>query len=128
MARNLLQGESDIRAQFRDYADTQREQEFLKLIENYNLEKEAAYSFMANGLSKILEKHINDFKDFEGTDIQEKLINGLTEIVAKGRVLENAGVYTIHPKNQKGSFRVGLSRGWNEQGDNHWIITAYKNN
>ncbi|WP_158650294.1 putative barnase/colicin E5 family endoribonuclease [Helicobacter suis] len=50
--------------------------------------------------------------------MQEKLINGLTEIVAKGRVLENAGVYTIHLKNQKGSFRVGLSRGWNEQGDN----------
>ncbi|WP_407927462.1 putative barnase/colicin E5 family endoribonuclease [Helicobacter suis] len=39
-------------------------------------------------------------------------------MVAKGRVLENAGVYTIHLKNQKGSFRVGLSRGWNEQGDN----------
>nr|WP_275897232.1 hypothetical protein [Helicobacter suis] len=62
------------------------------------------------GLSKIVEKHLDDFKDFEGTDTQEKLINGLIEIVTKGHVLENAGVYTIHFKNQKGSFRVGLSR------------------
>ncbi|CRF52464.1 hypothetical protein HAL07_05900 [Helicobacter ailurogastricus] len=44
----------------------------------------------------------------------------------RGEVLENAGVYTIRLKNQNGSFRVGLSRGWSEQGNNHWVITAYK--
>ncbi|WP_104752854.1 putative barnase/colicin E5 family endoribonuclease [Helicobacter baculiformis] len=78
------------------------------------------------GLSKIFAKHLEDFKGFEGSTPLQKLARGLEEIVSGGEVLENAGVYTIHLKNQNGSFRVGLSRGWNEQGNNHWVITAYK--
>ncbi|WP_459177885.1 putative barnase/colicin E5 family endoribonuclease, partial [Helicobacter salomonis] len=78
------------------------------------------------GLSKILEKHIDDFREFEGATPLEKLGNGINEIVQRGHVLNNAGVYTIRLRNHKGNFRVGLSKGWNEQGDNHWIITAYK--
>ncbi|WP_459177847.1 putative barnase/colicin E5 family endoribonuclease, partial [Helicobacter felis] len=78
------------------------------------------------GLSKILDKHADDFRVFEGASPQEKVANGIAEIINKGYVLENAGVYTIRFRNQKGSFRVGLSKGWNEQGNNHWIITAYR--
>ncbi|WP_120951480.1 hypothetical protein [Helicobacter sp. L8] len=78
------------------------------------------------GLSKILEKHAGDFESFKGANIDERVANGLSEIIKRGEVFENAGVYTIRLKRQGGSFRVGLSRGWNEQGDNHWVITAYK--
>ncbi|WP_163566174.1 type I restriction endonuclease subunit R [Helicobacter suis] len=64
--KHLPQGESDIRASFRDYADTQREQEFLKLIQDYNLEKEAAYSFMAKAFK---HGHIS----FKGTQFPKLL-------------------------------------------------------
>ncbi len=57
------------------------------------------------GLSKILEKHASDFESFKGADIQEKLAKGITKIIEKGYVLENAGIYTIRFKNQDGSFR-----------------------
>ncbi len=57
------------------------------------------------GLSKILEKHASDFESFKGADIQEKLAKGITKIIEKGYVPENAGIYTIRFKNQDGSFR-----------------------
>ncbi|WP_346265325.1 hypothetical protein [Helicobacter suis] len=40
------------------------------------------------GLSKIVEKHLNDFSPFEGNNAYEKLGNGLEEIVSGGRWLK----------------------------------------
>ncbi|WP_163555582.1 type I restriction endonuclease subunit R [Helicobacter suis] len=64
--QHLSKENSDIRAQFRDYADAQREQEFLKLIEDHDLEKEAAYSFMAKAFK---HGHIS----FKGTQFPKLL-------------------------------------------------------
>ncbi|WP_163532741.1 RNA polymerase-binding protein DksA, partial [Helicobacter suis] len=79
------------------------------------------------GLSKIVEKHLNDFSLFEGNSAYEKLGNGLEEIVRNGKLVSNqAGVKTIILKKDKQEFRVGLTQGWKHEGDNYWIVTAYK--
>ncbi|WP_163555367.1 hypothetical protein [Helicobacter suis] len=41
------------------------------------------------GLSKIVEKHLDDFKEFEGNSAYEKLSNGLEEIVSREEVVKN---------------------------------------
>lgn len=79
------------------------------------------------GLSKIEAKHLNDFAIFEGSTPQEKMANGINEIIQKGVLESKNGVDTIIYKKDSGEFRVGLSKGWNNQGDNRWIITAYNN-
>ena len=79
------------------------------------------------GLSKIEAKHLNDFAIFEGSTLQEKMANGINEIIQKGVLESKNGVDTIIYKKDSGEFRVGLSKGWNNQGDNRWIITAYNN-
>ncbi|MBP3676498.1 MAG: hypothetical protein J6I71_08480 [Campylobacter sp.] len=79
------------------------------------------------GLSKIEAKHLNDFAIFEGSTPQEKMANGINEIIQKGILESKNGVDTIIYKKDSGEFRVGLSKGWNNQGDNRWIITAYNN-
>ncbi|WP_285653285.1 hypothetical protein, partial [Helicobacter ailurogastricus] len=78
------------------------------------------------GLSKILEKHIEDFKEFAGTNPQEKLINGIAEITQKGIAINKDGVNTIWLKKGNGYYLVGLSKGWKGKGNNQWIITSYK--
>ncbi|WP_053941335.1 hypothetical protein, partial [Helicobacter ailurogastricus] len=79
------------------------------------------------GLSKILEKHIDDFTPFQGDTPQEKLINGLSQIVQNGELVINSqDVKTIILKKGGKEFRAGLSQGWDGQGKNHWIITAYE--
>ncbi|WP_158654191.1 putative barnase/colicin E5 family endoribonuclease [Helicobacter ailurogastricus] len=78
------------------------------------------------GLSKILEKHASDFESFKGADIQEKVVNGITEIIERGELKEKDGVKTLYLYNEFGEFKVGLSKGWNKKGDNTWVITAYK--
>ncbi|GAD19120.1 hypothetical protein HFN_0251 [Helicobacter fennelliae MRY12-0050] len=78
------------------------------------------------GLKKIIEKHLSDFADFKGDTAQDKLANALGEIIANGKIVENAGVNTIIYKIGNDEFRVGLSKGFNGAGDNQWIITAYQ--
>ncbi|MFC3847255.1 hypothetical protein ACFOPX_01730, partial [Helicobacter baculiformis] len=77
-------------------------------------------------LSKIFAKHLEDFKGFEGATPQEKMANGIAEIISKGYVVTNAGFETIISQDWGKEFRVGLSKGWFGKGDNRWIITAYK--
>uniref|UniRef100_UPI002279E456 putative barnase/colicin E5 family endoribonuclease n=1 Tax=Helicobacter equorum TaxID=361872 RepID=UPI002279E456 len=78
------------------------------------------------GLQKIIDKHIDDFNDFAGETQQAKLANGLSEIVENGKVVSENGVNTIIYTKDNNIYRVGLSKGWDKQGDNEWIITAYK--
>ncbi|TLD98111.1 hypothetical protein LS73_009430, partial [Helicobacter muridarum] len=78
------------------------------------------------GLQKILEKHINDFKSFVGDSAEQKLINGIDEIVQNGKVVSNAGVNTIIHNKDNREYRVGLSKGFHSNGENNWVITAYK--
>ncbi|WP_275897247.1 PBECR2 nuclease fold domain-containing protein, partial [Helicobacter suis] len=80
------------------------------------------------GLSKIVEKHLDDFSPFEGNSAYEKLGNGLEEIVSGGELKDIRGIKTIHYKKHNENFKVGLSQGWDKQGNNYWIITAYKVN
>ena len=80
------------------------------------------------GLAKILEKHIDDFKDFIGDTKETKLINGLNEIIEKGKVLSKNGVNTIILSENNKEYRVGLSKGFNGKNENNWIITAYEYN
>uniref|UniRef100_UPI0013D08447 putative barnase/colicin E5 family endoribonuclease n=1 Tax=Helicobacter suis TaxID=104628 RepID=UPI0013D08447 len=79
-----------------------------------------------HGLAKIIEKHLDDFKGFEGNNAYEKLGNGLEYLVKNGELISEHGINTIIGKYDQQTYRIGLSRGWNNQGDNHWIITAYK--
>ncbi|CCF81039.1 hypothetical protein HBZS_114880 [Helicobacter bizzozeronii CCUG 35545] len=79
------------------------------------------------GLSKILEKHIDDFKGFEGNTPLEKLGDALDKIIREGQVLKQEGgrmgvVCRIGDK----TFRLGLKKNWKgNPTHNHWIITAY---
>ncbi|WP_158652961.1 DUF3519 domain-containing protein, partial [Helicobacter bizzozeronii] len=80
------------------------------------------------GLSKILEKHVDDFTEFAGNTPQDKLANGLSEIISKGefRPQENTSA-TIKYTKDGHLFRVGLRQNWmGEPTKNKWIITAYK--
>ncbi|WP_275897323.1 PBECR2 nuclease fold domain-containing protein, partial [Helicobacter suis] len=80
-----------------------------------------------HGLSKIIEKHLDDFKGFEGNNAYEKLGNGLEEIVKNGKmVTDQAGIKTIILKKDNQEFRVGLTQGWKHEGKNYWIVTAYR--
>ena len=78
------------------------------------------------GLQKIITKHIDDFNDFAGETQQAKLANGLSEIVENGKVVGENGVNTIWYKRGDDYYKVGLSKGFNGQGENQWVITAYK--
>ncbi|GAA7171207.1 hypothetical protein HpCK101_09210 [Helicobacter pylori] len=69
------------------------------------------------GLKHILDKHNKDFED---------LGKELSEIIAKGEVLDDKGVKTILLKRGDDTYRVGLSQGFEGKGDNLWIITSYK--
>ena len=78
------------------------------------------------GLQKIITKHIDDFNDFAGETQQTKLANGLSEIIENGKVVGENGVNTIWYKRGDDYYKVGLSKGFNGQGENQWVITAYK--
>ena len=78
------------------------------------------------GLQKIITKHIDDFNDFAGETQQTKLANGLSEIIENGKVVGENGVNTIIYAKDNNTYRVGLSKGFLDKGDNNWIITAYK--
>ncbi|MCI7484594.1 MAG: hypothetical protein MSA68_01360, partial [Helicobacter sp.] len=78
------------------------------------------------GLSKIESKHLDDFAIFEGKTPQEKMANGINEIIEKGKIVSDSGIDTIIYKKGNNNFRVGLSKGFKGIGDDSWIITAYK--
>ena len=80
------------------------------------------------GLAKIIEKHLNagDFKAFgEG---QQGLINAINQIIQDGKVVTQNGVDSIVLRKNGEEYRVGISKGWDNVGENKWIITSYKNN
>lgn len=60
------------------------------------------------GLAHILEKH-------------PEVIEKIPEIIEKGITDENSGAKRIEYNNA----RVGLSKGWFNKGENHWVVTAY---
>ncbi|WP_163534513.1 hypothetical protein [Helicobacter suis] len=78
--------------------------------------------------TKIVEKHLDDFKGFEGNNALEKLGNGLEEIVREGDVVKTHNGYNI----LYNGYKVGLNEGWNEggikHGNNRWIVTAFDKN
>ncbi|WP_086290848.1 PBECR2 nuclease fold domain-containing protein [Campylobacter devanensis] len=72
------------------------------------------------GLNKIIEKHSKDFESFGGVE------KGLAEIIEKGKNINENGVDTIWYKKGDDYYAVGLSKGFKNQGDNNWVITAYE--
>ncbi|TQR51036.1 hypothetical protein DMC01_12740, partial [Campylobacter troglodytis] len=78
------------------------------------------------GLKHILEKHGDKFAKFDGTTQGEKIASGISEIIAKGEVLDVNGVKTILLKNGVERYQIGLSKGFKGDGVNLWIITSYK--
>ncbi|WP_163566003.1 hypothetical protein [Helicobacter suis] len=77
-----------------------------------------------HGLAKIVEKHLDDFKGFEGNSALEKLGNGLEEIVREGDVVKRVGREDAYNITHKG-FIVGINKGYDKQGNNYWIVTAF---
>ncbi len=65
------------------------------------------------GLSKIVEKHLDDFSPFEGNSAYEKLGNGLDFLVKNGELISEHGINTIIGKHNQQTYRIGLSKGWN---------------
>ncbi|EMZ39981.1 hypothetical protein [Helicobacter bilis] len=79
------------------------------------------------GLAKIIEKHLNagDFKAFgEG---EAGLINAMSEIIGKGKVItQKSGRKTIIYHKHGQIFKMGLKQNWHgNPTENKWIITAY---
>ena len=79
------------------------------------------------GLSKIIEKHSDDFKEFgEGL---EGVSKGLDEIITKGEIhTQEYGRKTIIYHHKNGDvYKVGLKQNWKgEPTKNSWVITGYK--
>ncbi|TWO30726.1 hypothetical protein XK09_01030 [Campylobacter lanienae] len=78
------------------------------------------------GLSKIVAKHLNDFAIFEGSTPQEKMANGINEIIEKGKIVSDSGIDTIWYKKGDRAYVVGLSKGFNGVGDTSWVVTSYE--
>ncbi|ENF1746618.1 DUF3519 domain-containing protein, partial [Campylobacter upsaliensis] len=78
------------------------------------------------GLSKIIEKHGEDFKEFgEGLGGVSK---GLDEIITKGEIhTQEYGRKTIIYHKNGDVYKVGLKQNWKgEPTKNSWVITGYK--
>ncbi|MCR2125235.1 PBECR2 nuclease fold domain-containing protein, partial [Campylobacter upsaliensis] len=78
------------------------------------------------GLSKIIEKHGEDFKEF-GEDL-EGVSKGLDEIITKGEIhTQEYGRKTIIYHKNGEVYKVGLKQNWKgEPTKNSWVITSYK--
>ncbi|PAF47217.1 hypothetical protein BKH41_08020 [Helicobacter sp. 12S02232-10] len=61
------------------------------------------------GLKHILEKH-------------PEMVEKIPRIVKDGELVKNGEFKTIVLNN----YKLGLSKGWHNKGDNHWVITAYE--
>ncbi|WP_281769848.1 putative barnase/colicin E5 family endoribonuclease, partial [Helicobacter ailurogastricus] len=77
-----------------------------------------------HGLSKIVEKHLEDFSPFEGNTPLEKLGNGLEEIIRNGDIVKRQGRTEAYNIEHNG-FIVGINKGYDKKGDNYWIVTAF---
>ncbi|WP_346009269.1 hypothetical protein [Helicobacter suis] len=64
---------------------------------------------------------------FEGNSAYEKLSNGLEEIVSGGEVVKRVGREDAYNITHKG-FIVGINKGYDKQGNNYWIVTAFDKN
>jgi hypothetical protein len=77
------------------------------------------------GLQKIIKKHLNDFRNFDGATPNDKLANGIDEIIRKGTISPTYNGYNI----TLDDFVVGLNRGFNKDGvkigENKWVVTAF---
>ncbi|WP_336540096.1 LPD23 domain-containing protein, partial [Campylobacter lanienae] len=78
-----------------------------------------------HGLSKIEAKHLNDFEIFKGDTPQEKLINGISEIIEKGEIKPRSGQNGVNI--EYNGFIIGINKGFNGAGDNKWVVTAFDN-
>ncbi|EMZ37735.1 hypothetical protein C826_01815 [Helicobacter bilis WiWa] len=76
------------------------------------------------GLQKIVEKHTDDFTAFGNGE--QGIIKGINEIIENGKLITENGVNTLWYKKDDEYYLVGISKGFNKQGDNNWIITSYK--
>ena len=79
------------------------------------------------GLAKIIEKHLNteDFKAFgEG---EAGLINAMSEIIGKGKLIRDGDRATLQYIKDDKIFKIGLKGNWKgEPTHNKWVITVYK--
>ena len=78
------------------------------------------------GLKKIVDKHLSK-GDFEAWgEGEQALIKGLSDIIENGKLLTENNVNTIILHKDGNTYRLGISKGWFDKGENNWIITAYK--
>ena len=70
------------------------------------------------GLKHILDKHGSEFKD---------IAKELDEIIQNGEVVKRVGRDEAYNIEYKG-FKVGINKGFNKQGENKWIVTAFDDN
>ncbi|WP_096015632.1 hypothetical protein [Campylobacter lanienae] len=77
------------------------------------------------GLGKIEAKHLDDFEIFKGDTPQEKLINGISEIIQKGEIKPRSGQNGVNI--EYNGFIIGINKGFNGAGDNKWVVTAFDN-
>ncbi|ECW8267733.1 hypothetical protein F3523_05170 [Campylobacter upsaliensis] len=69
------------------------------------------------GLEHILNKHGGEF---------ENLAEQLDEIITKGEVIKRKGRKNAYNIEHNG-FKVGINQGFNQKGENKWIVTAFDN-
>ncbi|EAK0457308.1 hypothetical protein YZ50_00770 [Campylobacter upsaliensis] len=69
------------------------------------------------GLEHILNKHKGEFKN---------LAEQLDEIITKGEVIKRKGRKNAYNIEHNG-FKVGINQGFNQKGENKWIVTAFDN-
>ena len=70
------------------------------------------------GLAKIIEKHGDEFED---------IAKEIDKIIQDGEVVKRQGrdeAYNI----EYNGFKVGINKGFNKQGENKWIVTAFDDN
>ena len=70
------------------------------------------------GLKHILDKHGSEFKD---------IAKELDEIIQNGEVVKRKGRDEAYNIEYKG-FKVGINKGFNKQGENKWVVTAFNDN
>ena len=70
------------------------------------------------GLRHILDKHGDEFED---------IAEELDEIIQNGEAVKRKGRDEAYNIEYKG-FKVGINKGFNKQGENKWVVTAFNDN
>ena len=70
------------------------------------------------GLKHILNKHGGEFED---------IAEELDKIIQNGEVVKRKGRDEAYNIEYKG-FKVGINKGFNKQGENKWVVTAFDDN